>query len=576
MQSMYFHEIMILSKTEKKALRVEFSKKKNLIIGENDVGKSTLIKSLYHALGADTPQLNTSRWSRANAIYALKFSIKGNTYTFIRDEQYFGVFDAQDQLLGQYKGISREGGISDFLNPLLNFNVELETSDDDLRRLSPAYYFLPFYVDQDEGWNKTWTSFKGLQGIKNYRTKMIDYHLGIRSQKYYDAKRDEYNLKTYNDELNDQKNSLITVRDRFKDKKYSLNLDIDPVAFKNEIDELVDRYNEHINVQEKELNKIKSKRSQRLNLVNEIHIIEKTIKELDGDYRYCESAETPDIVDCPTCGTEFENSIADRFGILDDIDYCYSLIDQRKKDLMRIDEELEKLNQAYNKLENEENKLKTLLQRKKEKVTFAEFITAEGCKEMMKTISSDITDIDSKQADNDQKILDLKQDIRLDSKLKKDITEYYQKRMKFGLNLLNVHVLTEDNYNTPSKLIKINATGSDLPRSLLAQYYSFLHVMNKYNSFVTCPLVIDSPFQQEQDAKNSPAILNFILSNAIENQQLILGTVSVDNIIEDQTILDEVKIIEFKDKYSLLSADLYEDVLADIGTLHEKTLQVQN
>lgn len=148
--------------------------------------------------------------------------------------------------------------------------------------------------------------------------------------------------------------------------------------------------------------------------------------------------------------------------------------------------------------------------------------------------------------------------------------------MKFGLNLLNVHVLTEDNYNTPSKLIKINATGSDLPRSLLAQYYSFLHVMNKYNSFVTCPLVIDSPFQQEQDAKNSPAILNFILSNAIENQQLILGTVSVDNIIEDQTILDEVKIIEFKDKYSLLSADLYEDVLADIGTLHEKTLQVQN
>lgn len=573
---MYFHEIMILSKTEKKALRVEFSKKKNLIIGENDVGKSTLIKSLYHALGADTPQLNTSRWSRANAIYALKFSIKGNTYTFIRDEQYFGVFDAQDQLLGQYKGISREGGISDFLNPLLNFNVELETSDDDLRRLSPAYYFLPFYVDQDEGWNKTWTSFKGLQGIKNYRTKMIDYHLGIRSQKYYDAKRDEYNLKTYNDELNDQKNSLITVRDRFKDKKYSLNLDIDPVAFKNEIDELVDRYNEHINVQEKELNKIKSKRSQRLNLVNEIHIIEKTIKELDGDYRYCESAETPDIVDCPTCGTEFENSIADRFGILDDIDYCYSLIDQRKKDLMRIDEELEKLNQAYNKLENEENKLKTLLQRKKEKVTFAEFITAEGCKEMMKTISSDITDIDSKQADNDQKILDLKQDIRLDSKLKKDITEYYQKRMKFGLNLLNVHVLTEDNYNTPSKLIKINATGSDLPRSLLAQYYSFLHVMNKYNSFVTCPLVIDSPFQQEQDAKNSPAILNFILSNAIENQQLILGTVSVDNIIEDQTILDEVKIIEFKDKYSLLSADLYEDVLADIGTLHEKTLQVQN
>src|SRR5260221_13112519 len=101
--------------------------------------------------------------------------------------------------------------------------------------------------------------------------------------------------------------------------------------------------------------------------------------------------------------------------------------------------------------------------------------------------------------------------------------------MKEFLGELNVHVLEASDYKTYSKLIKNNALGSDLPRSLLAQYIAFLHTMDKFNDFVVCPLVIDSPKQQEQDADNERAIFDFIFKRRLKAQQLILGTVSAAN-----------------------------------------------
>ena len=42
----------------------------------------------------------------------------------------------------------------------------------------------------------------------------------------------------------------------------------------------------------------------------------------------------------------------------------------------------------------------------------------------------------------------------------------------------------------------------------------------------------------------------------------------------DNKILDDVNIIEFKQKYSLLSSEFYDDVLSEIGDLHDETLKV--
>lgn len=58
MKSLVFRELWILSKAEKAGVNLSLGPNMNLLIGENDVGKSTLIKSIYHCLGADTPQIS--------------------------------------------------------------------------------------------------------------------------------------------------------------------------------------------------------------------------------------------------------------------------------------------------------------------------------------------------------------------------------------------------------------------------------------------------------------------------------------------------------------------------------------
>lgn len=93
MKRLVFKEVSILSKIEKAARTETFDPALNLLTGENDVGKSTLIKSLYHTLGADVPGLQNARWKKAKHIYCVRFELDGKDYTIIRDEKYFGVFE---------------------------------------------------------------------------------------------------------------------------------------------------------------------------------------------------------------------------------------------------------------------------------------------------------------------------------------------------------------------------------------------------------------------------------------------------------------------------------------------------
>lgn len=84
-------------------------------------------------------------------------------------------------------------------------------------------------------------------------------------------------------------------------------------------------------------------------------------------------------------------------------------------------------------------------------------------------------------------------------------------------------------------------------------------------------MIIDSPFQQEQDPANREAILKFTLSRRLTNQQMILATISLDEFSENP-LLSGATNHKLDDKLSLLRKDQYQTVLAEIGELHSETL----
>jgi predicted nucleic acid-binding Zn-ribbon protein len=575
MKSLVFKEVLILSKVEKAARKETFSASINVLTGENDVGKSTLIKSLYHTLGADVPQLQNTRWKRAKSIYCVRLALGSDEYFVLRDEKYFGVFDGAGNLLGRYTGISGDKGVAHFINPLFNFRIELERTDDSKLGLAgPAYYFLPFYVDQDEGWTRSWASFAGLQQFSLYRKNMLEYHLGVRPQSYYDARKLSVELSGHLAKLGGEKSTLISVRDSYQKRKAARQVDLDPSVFRKEVEELVDQYNQIYGRQQQVPQELKDVRNERHVLENEVLILRRAIKELDADYALAEDPETPDPVGCPTCGTEIANSIVERFGILDDIDYCFALIDQRKKKLVDVQLELEDVEERYRQLTAELAPIDELLKRKRENVTFAEFVSSEGMKEMMESLSEDINALVAQEVDVHKSLSNLTNDLKVDSKRKNEINEYYQAKMKEFLGNLNVHVLEARDYKTYDRQIKNNALGSDLPRSPLAQYIAFLHTMAKFNPPIVCPLVLDSPLQQEQDDANVDAIFKFIFAHILSGQQLIMGTLSIEN-VSSAVLPASTKEIKLEHEYGLLRKAQYADVLAQINNMHELTLATE-
>jgi AAA15 family ATPase/GTPase len=293
MRKLIFKEVSILSKVEKAARTETFNTSVNLITGENDVGKSTLIKSLYHTLGADVPGLQNAHWKIARPIYCLRFELDANEYIIVRDEKYFGVFDKDENLLGRFSGISSERGVAHFLNPMLNFRIELER-DGNLGLAGPAFYFLPFYVDQDEGWTRSWASFAALQQFSSYRKNMLEYHLGVRPQVYYDAKKRSIELTDEKTKLAAERATLNSVRESYQKRKATRQLDLDPAVFRQEAEELVDQYNKIYGRQQQVSQELKDVRNDRHSLENEIIVLQRAIRELDADYEFAENPGMPD------------------------------------------------------------------------------------------------------------------------------------------------------------------------------------------------------------------------------------------------------------------------------------------
>lgn len=572
MRSLVFKNLWILSKAEKGAFNLTFDRGVNLLTGENDVGKSTLMKSLYHCLGADTPQINNSVWKRSNPIYCVKFEVEGAEYYVVRDERYFGVFNDRKSLISRHVGVTGKNGFSSFINKILGFDIELERqADGKLGIAGPSFYFLPFYIDQDAGWGTSWSSFVGLQQFSSYRRLMIDYHLGVRPQSYYDARKREIELQEQLAVLEAERVSMQAARDSVQKRKDRAQVDLDPAAFRAELEDVVDHYNAVYAEQQAILSRLKEVRNQRNAIDTELNLLRRSISELEADYRFTESPDTPDVVGCPTCGTEFCNSFVERFGILDDIDHCRALIDQWLKKRNEITVQLEGIEAEYNAVSARHDDVQTALARTKENVTLSELIASEGMKEMISSLNNDINEIVGRENEITKKLKDNASDLKIDAKRKNEIVTWYKARMKEYLNSLNVGVLSESDYGALDKQIKNNALGSDLPRALLAQYFAFLSTMNSYNSFVLAPMLIDSPFQQEQDPTNRQAILDFILSKKLPDQQLILATISVAE-FERTSELASATEQRLEHKLSLLRPERYQFVFSEIGGMHEMTL----
>lgn len=548
-------QLTILSIPERSAKTVTFHPQRNLITGENDVGKSSIIKSIYHSLGADVHFDNV--WEKADAISLLKFTYSNKDYMILRSRDHFGLFDMQGNLLQSFDSIIK--GLSPYFAKLFNNKLQLKQSQTNQRiPASPAIQFLPFYIDQDKSWTKPWDSFEGLGVFSGFKRDLVNFVTGIRPNEYFLLSERIDQLSARLITLKNESGVLSSAKKTVEKHIPKATFDIDIKAFKRDIDRLLVKLEALKNKENEYRKNLIKQKNKEVFIDHEIALISKSIREINKDYEYSLNELDCEIT-CPTCNATYENSMVSRFGLLEDIDTCRSLLSDYLEDKKKITKEVAKLENQLNLQVSKVREITSLLDEKKGKVRLKDLVQNESSKQVKEIFKQSQSNYSIQIGEIEEQKSGLESDrSKLNNKGRKDsIISRFNTLIDLFLIKLNVHTLNSDGFiDIP---LSVKSQGSDTPRALLAYYYAILFTSQEFTNLPQFPLVIDSPNQQDQDAINRNKIINFIFDNTPDDYQLVLGTVDLHGAEYDGHTISpgtKLKLLdndEFEESYNMVS-----------------------
>lgn len=516
MPNVKFVGLFLLSLTERRALRVPLNGSRIVIQGGNGFGKSAIIKSIYQTLGA-SPQKIDNRWKAANVSSALIFECGGKRYTVVRALGMHALFDSDRKLIFSGQQIVRDWAPR--LAEFFSFKLIMSDRDGEIVVPPPSYIFAPFYVDQDGGWFRPWMSFDDFYLPESMRT-LADYHSGIRPDAYYQARAD---LTTDRLSLSALEASVETLRDAITqiqqiDDGASPTYDL--AEFRSEIDDMVAESERLLAQQRSYRSEISDLHQETHLLLSEKALLEGALREVRDEFDV--AAVLPDEIECPTCGQEYANNLADRFALVKDEGVLMEAIGVATTKLRNVQDRERKQQHNLHDIEKSIGRIERILAVERAALSFNDVVIGAGKTEAAKILRSSLgekaADADDVRARVDEH---KSQMAALTTKQRTaEILNFY--REKLAEYSIELDVTLEDSRAQSIQTIQA-ARGSEGPRGLLAYYYAFLHTRAKFNPSTSFPIVIDAPNQQGQDELHLPEIVKFLFVRAPEGAQVIVA-----------------------------------------------------
>lgn len=547
MKRLRFIELILYSPEEKGARRVRFDPKLTVIKGPNDTGKSSILKSLYAALGATPAQVHPT-WKTLSPFVLLSFSIDGVVYKMLQRKRSFTLFDHEGRLVKKFNSVTKDLG--PYLADLFEFRLFLtEKKSGRQSQATPAFLFLPFCMDQDKSWTGNWSGFDNLLQYSRWRTPVVDFHTGIKPSQYYTASAAAVAAKRQKEDLGVERRAKSSVREKLERDRISLRFDLSLDSYREQVGQLVKEC-QSLKLKEEDLrSKLRENFEHRYSLEKQKLILKHVVLELKQDFQSL--VDMPDEVRCPTCDAVTVNSFNERFHLALDFEGATSRLEALEAKLQKINESISALEVDSTKACDEAQRVEALLQTRREEVTLLSIIQSEGLKEVGSILKADIDALDLQVGklvalfeEEQGKVKKLS-----DPKRKATILNFYHAKMDDFLNELMVTSFPESSYKKIDA--KVSETGSDLPRALLAYYFSILHTIEEYSTSTFCPIVIDSPNQQDQDRPNWLRMLQFIRNRQQPSSQIVLA------LVDDLGVTFDGTVIELREREKVLCTEDY-------------------
>lgn len=567
MKNLAFKRLVVASDTLRSGNQFEFKPRFNLITAnDNSFGKSTLAKLLFWTLGAE-PVLDIT-WASFDVRCLVDFNIGNEAYQAGR----YGNIMFLRRPNGHWEKFSKiTGAYSDAFSEIVGFKALLPNRSDatKLEIPPPAFYFLPFYVDQQRSWSQAWNGFINLEQYSRWQKPIIEYHTGYLLPEFFSL---EKKIVARNLEKRTAEVEVRKIETAIEVVKTYLPPSSKTVALsKGDFDSLAAEVSKDIAelqvTQEELLRTIAETQTERLYLRGQLDLAKLASAELEKDYDFSVERVEGESLLCPLCGTVHDNSSPNRASILADKDEADRQVIQLSEKIERLNKTLAKSQKRLERTRSEidaiANKYSPLgisettdMETSASGPSFIESIASRTVeKQVQRTLETKTTLIRKIKSTNrdlraeQKKLLTKEEREDINAGFKGSLATYVDELKAQGVNLSPVE--------SPLDYKKLYGSGgaAESTRGILAYYMSVIWRVYKAKSAAFSAIVIDTPNQQEQADFNYEKILKFLMDSIPSDAQLILCAMNRSEIhsyknashvieLDEQKILKKTKYLE--------------------------------
>ena len=527
---MIFNTLYVFSPREKMAKTVSFSEGVNVVTSSQadgtDRGKTVLLRSLYHALGADA--YFDSKWKAEPKIYILQFSIDDHVYFIFRSGNLFKLFNEQKERISS---VIHASDLAAELEKITGFAMKLPNRNENTLEITPPVYnYLPFYIDQDHYDGSKFSSFENLGQYSNYKEAVLFSHFGVYDEIFFDLVKQKELIGSDINKLNDRMRVLHAVQEDIIAKigtgAYSGNID----ALKRELKQHQREYSEIVD----KLNKCKAKlfelRDKSYELTRLISEVNKSERTNDVEIQQLRKHRCPE---CKSIITDTVRLKSKRFNFAEDIVIVRTEIETSLLDI----------NQSIQTEEARYADLLTTMHLFEERVKMNsteinDIVRYKGLCEIRDSVITERTEVQDNIDEKENTLKEIEKELKKYAVKKKKATGRYisiltQERTAFCIEEITIESI--------KKLSSVFiGSGSNKNISTIIWHMAIIQVRNEFNKdAIRFPFVIDSPNNVETDDEKKFKVIQYILDHASISPQMIIsaiGFVPEDYSLDDKSI----------------------------------------
>ena len=546
---MIFRDLYIFAPGEKCARRISFQDGVNIItsskVDGTNRGKSVIMRSLYHALGADA--IFEPKFDAKNKVFILYFLVDDQFYYIYRASNLYKVFDAQKHLLFSS---TKANDLADKLKTIIHFSVMLPNRNDNILEITPpAYNYLPYFLDQDKYEGSKFKSFNYLEQYANYKNNVLFYHFGIYSKQYFNLIRQKEGIVKL---ISTQEQRLCILDEVLND----LVKKIGNTGYSKDIDALqrdLSNYRQHYSEIMQSLN---FARQHLVNHRNALYDCEIALKELSKTEKVnVNDLKQLHINKCPQCGSTLNDPVplkSRKYNMIEDI---ISIRNDIQISIHEHEEAIEKEEAQYKKLLNKLNEYEEMLRINTSEID--DILKYKGMCEIRDDVVIERSSIQQELYHNRKDLNGIEKSIKEYDTRKKQINErYYQllieAKIRFGLN-----EISDDKFKNIS--LNFEASGSDKYIATVIWYFTIIKLRNAFNpGAIQFPIVFDSPNNVENDEEKTNALIEYLLENSKLSPQFIMSGIGFES-EHFKNISNKPNIIKISTpRFKLLKTEDYE------------------